>query len=81
VLGLVFNPNRHNKKKTNEKDQVAIRSDASKAQSGSGRRRLADTVYITGAQVEARTRILKKKEEETKLDPNVWRDHDPAWRC
>jgi hypothetical protein len=61
MLGLGFIPNQHKKKKRKQKDQATIRSDAGEAQKGPGRCRLADADSVTGAQVEARTEILKKR--------------------
>jgi hypothetical protein len=82
MLGLGFNPNRHNKKKTNKIDQAAIRSGAGKAQRGFGRRRLASTISITGARVEAHIGILKKKggKKKQKQIQVCGGDHDPTQR-
>jgi hypothetical protein len=66
VLGLGFIPNQHKKKKRKQKDQATIRSDAGEAQKGPGRCRLADADSVTGARVEARTEILKKRRRRSK---------------
>jgi hypothetical protein len=56
MLGLGFNTNRYNKKKTNKKDQAAIRSSVGKAPE-------LGSKPAPG---------YSRKKEETKGDPSVW---------
>jgi hypothetical protein len=62
MLGLGFIPNRYERRKQT-KDQAAIRSGAGEAQEGFVRHWLTGVISITGAQVEAWTRVLKKKKK------------------
>jgi hypothetical protein len=76
MLGLGFIPNRYERRKQT-KDQAAIRSGAGEAQEGFVRHWLTGVISITGAQVEAWTRVLKKK-KEVKEDLSAWRGSRPC---